>query len=196
MSEENQQISLEFKRLPDNYIVKDFCCGIKKYDEFITTNEACEHQRDKLGVTYLFFEKGKDQCMGYATLATGDLNKTMHEKLQSITSHGNIPGLFLAQMACDTRFQKRHAGSSLVRWVIGKAYNLSHDIGCRLVYLECEDNSVGFYRKNGFELIPPSKRKRNIMFIDLLDGICLKCGFVNSRDKEVCDKCGLQLIPS
>ena len=192
---EESDFRLEFRRLPDNYTLKDFCCGNKKYDEFITTSEAFEHQRDKLGVTYLFYEVGKDQCVGYVTLATGDLNKTMHEKLETITPHGNVPGLLLAQMACDKRYQKRHLGTALVRWAIGKAYSLSSDVGCRLIFLECEDNNVAFYTKNKFELIPPSKRKRNIMFIDLLDGLCLKCGFVNSRDKEVCDKCGSKLKP-
>lgn len=71
---------------------------------------------------------------------------------------------------------------------------MSKGVGCRIVFLECEDKYIEKYQDNGFELIARrSKDKRNIMFVDLLDTICLKCGFVNSRDEEVCKKCGLEL---
>lgn len=97
MSGKTDDSTLEYKILSEDLVIKNFCCGDSRYDEFITTTEALEHQREKLGTTYLFFYN--DKCIGYITIAMGDLNKEKHSKLKKITHHDNIPGLFLAQMA-------------------------------------------------------------------------------------------------
>ena len=156
---------LSFKILSESDYLKDFSCGETRYDNFIT-NEALEHQIEKLGTTYLFY--CKDECVGYVTIAMGDLNKAKHTRLKGMTQHDNIPGLFLAQMARSKQYEGKGLGSHLVHWVIARAYTISQEIGCRIVFLECEDKLVDFYKKNGYEPIPRRRKdKRNVMFIDL-----------------------------
>lgn len=158
---------LTYELLSEKHDLTDFDCEDVDYNDFIK-NHALNHQRLKLGTTYLFFYQGK--LVGYVTIAMGDLKKEKaSDELKNARPLRNIPCLFLAQMARDKSVKRLGVGDILIEWVIGKAMRASSEIACRFVLLECEDHNINVYERNGFSLIPKGKKdKRNYMFYDLL----------------------------
>lgn len=158
---------LTYDILSKEHNISGFDCEDPDYNDFIK-NYALSHQWLKLGTTYLFFYK--DKPVGYVTIAMGDLKKEKaKDELKDKRPLRNIPCLFLAQMARDKTVKGLGLGNILIEWVIGKAMKLSNEVACRYVLLECEDHNIKVYERNGFVLLPKSKKdKRNFLFYDLI----------------------------
>lgn len=143
-----------------------FKCGNPKYDEYIKNTATNDHESN-IGKVWIFYHSKDRKIAGYVTLAMSQLHKNEHKKLGDLTSHGYIPGLLLGQMARDLQYEKRNLGSMMINWTVSQGVELMERIGCRLIILQSEDDKVKFYESHDFILIPPSKKKKNMMFYDL-----------------------------
>ena len=144
--------------------IDQFKCSKKKYEDYIRV-EAYEDQCKSIAQTWVFVYDQK-HVVGFVTIAMGDLNKTQHEKLKAFP-HVNVPGLLIGRLATHKNFENQGVGQKMVDWVFAKAISYSHDIGCRILYLNPEKGVEGWYAKKMRFIHIKKSGKLNIMFHDL-----------------------------
>jgi len=143
-----------------------FTCGKETYDKYIIEDASDDHS-DNIGKVWLFHHEKDVRLAGYVTLAMSQIHKNDAVSLRELTSHSYIPGLLLGQMARDLKYSGKGLGKIMMDWVKNQAEELRQRIGCRLIILQSEEDKVKDYQRYGFVLIPPSKKKKNMMFYDL-----------------------------
>ncbi len=112
-------------------------------------NEAKQYQRERQGITYLFFYE--DQLVGYVTLAMSSISA---ERLEEGTEDVRLrfyPCLFIGRIAVDNGWRHKDIGTYMANWCTGLALELSEQIGCRYIVLEAKESKVKFYGTIGFQ---------------------------------------------
>lgn len=119
-------------------------------DDFIHKEEEAKlFQKERQGITYLFFYKGN--IIGYVTLAMSSINaERVEESLKEPIRLRFYPSLLIGRLAVDNNWRKKGVGKFLCDWCLGFAIELSEKVGCRYVVLETNESKVGFYLKCGF----------------------------------------------
>jgi len=82
-------------------------------------------------------------------------------------------------MARDIKFRGQGVGDIMIDHVISTANNLAQEIGCRLIIVDSEPDSVACYQRNGFQALPTPKDAGTIkMYLDLWrpHTKCKRCG--------------------
>ena len=147
----------------DMFDIADFRCSNPDYEKHLK-HEAFKEQGASISQTWVFVLKEKN-IVGYVSLAMGNVVKTRHEKLRPLP-HADAPGVLLGQLATHLDYEKHGIGRYMLLWVFLEAIKQSNHIGCRIVYLNPEDNTVGWYTRIGFAHIK-LKHKQDIMFYDI-----------------------------
>ena len=151
---------------PHHDLLSSFSCGKETYDKYLREEAISDHE-NSVGAVWIFYHRKDDALAGYVTMAMSQIHKTDSDMLRDLTFHSYIPGLLLGQMARDLKYKKRGVGDLMINWVVSQAQQLRQKVGCRLIILQSEDDKVKDYERFGFILIPPSRRKKNMMFYDL-----------------------------
>jgi len=121
-------------------------------DDFIHKEiEAKLYQKEKHGVTYIFFYE--TTMIGYVTLAMSSILAKRIEKRQKgqvpLTSY---PSLLVGRLAVHNEWRDKGVGEYLCNWCVGVALDISERIGCRYVILQThEGKRVDYYAKRGFQ---------------------------------------------
>jgi hypothetical protein len=131
-------------------------------------NEALKLQSENTCISYLF--RFEEDVVGYVTLAMGSLKRAdLPADVRPLHHFSRVPCLLLGQMARDIRFKGEGIGGLMFDWVLSKADELSHEIGCRYVILEAEQDRKSHYEKY-FSLKPLPQRqgsKTTVMYFNL-----------------------------
>jgi GNAT superfamily N-acetyltransferase len=106
-------------------------------------DEALTYQEERLGVTYLVFHESdlagfvsvSMTCLGLADLGEG-------EKVEGVRVPS--PALLLGRLAVDKKSRGKGIGTSLCKFAIGLAVEISGAIGCRYVALHTLPDRVSF----------------------------------------------------
>jgi len=78
------------------------------------------------------------------------------------------PGVKIARLAVDSRFERKGIGKYLLLAAIGKTLDISEHIGCRYILVDSKREAIGFYQKNGFTLVEKSKNKEEVpMYLNM-----------------------------
>lgn len=113
-------------------------------------NEGKLFQKERHGITYLFFYEGI--MIGYVTLAMSSiLAKRMPKRHRQPIRLSFYPSLLVGRLAVDNNWRKKGIGRYLGDWSIGVAMRFSRDIGCRYVIVETRESKVKFYIRCGFQ---------------------------------------------
>ena len=154
---------LKFKKFSKKYNVSAFDCGEASINEFIQ-KEASPFQKERLGITYLAYLKGR--LAGFVTISMADMKTNKMELNQKLPIKiENYPALQIGQLGVDKQFQRNGVGGLLVKWCVSKAIEYSESIGCRLLVLNAIPISVDFYKKCNFiELKKQKNRVQQIMY--------------------------------
>lgn len=112
-------------------------------------NEAKKYQKERHGVTYLFFYE--ETMIGYVTLAMSSISAERLAKGSETIRLDFYPCLLIGRLAVDNDWRKLDIGTYLADWSTGLALEMSEEIGCRYVALETKENKVQFYAKCGFQ---------------------------------------------
>jgi len=147
---------------------KNFQCEKQEYSDFvINQTEAAKFHKQKLGVTYEFWNQGFP--VGYVTLAMASLQrKELPTERKEEKPYRHVPSLLLGQMARDKRHKGKGLGKIMVDFVIDKANKLGKEVGCRFVIVDSERDQVARYEKFGFEALPADTNAKTVlMFFDL-----------------------------
>ena len=121
-------------------------------NEFIH-NEALQFQKEKMGITYLFFYN--NDIVGFATLTMSQLEiKETKIKLPFKTTITDYPALMIGRLATDNNYRGRHVGESICLWCVSKVKQLAAQIGCKLIIVLTNDKKYMFYINCGFDMVP------------------------------------------
>jgi hypothetical protein len=118
-------------------------------DDFIhQEDEAKLFQKEKQGVTYLFFYD--KQMAGYVTLAMSSIDAKRLGKPKEPVSLRFYPSLLIGRLGVENGLRLKGIGSYICKWCVGLAMDLSEQIGCRYIVLETSKSKMGFYLKCKF----------------------------------------------
>jgi predicted N-acetyltransferase YhbS len=77
-----------------------------------------------------------------------------------------IPIILVGRLAVDERFKGHGLGASLLRDAILKGVEASRILGARAFVVDAlNDDAERFYRKFGFELIPPAEKRAMFLLV-------------------------------
>ena len=131
-------------------------------------NEALGYQRNKTGVTHLFYRNNK--IVGFVTLAMGSIRKNSINVKFADYEKVNIPALFLGRLAVDNSERGKDIGVYLLEYCFGYATRLAkNELGCRFITLVTKKGKrTAFYSKHGFKKAKASlANDLEMMYFDL-----------------------------
>jgi predicted GNAT family N-acyltransferase len=111
--------------------------------------EAKQYQKERLGITYLFFYE--ETMIGYITLAMSSIHALRLEEHEENIALPFYPCLFIGRLAVNNDLREKDIGTYLANWATGLALEMSEEIGCRYVVLESKESKIQFYSKIGFK---------------------------------------------
>lgn len=155
---------LSFRVLQPSDDLSKFDCSLDDsmgINQFIHS-EALDYQKEKLGVTYLFFYK--NEIVGFATLAMAQIEIKEARFLLSILLPSRVeirdyPALLVGRLGTRNDFRGRNVGRNICLWCLDTARELCQKIGCKLVIVMTKGEPVKFYRRVGFETFPKYEAK-------------------------------------
>lgn len=143
---------IEIKKLDISSELTNFDCSLDDNlgcNDFIR-NESLLFQKERQGITYLFFYKNK--IVGYSTLSMSCLSaKVLTAKHKKTISLKTYPSLLLGRLGVDNNQRRKGVGKYICNWCLGLAMKLSNDVGCRYIILETTEKMIKFYIKCNFE---------------------------------------------
>lgn len=148
------KISVRKLEISDDF--SDFKCDKdddRGCDEFIhKENEAKLYQKEKFGITYLFFYESV--MLGYVTLAMSSIPaQRMARKFRKEVHLQFYPSLLVGRLAVANGWRAKGIGDYLCKWGVGVARSMSERIGCRYVILNTsEGKKTNYYGKRGFQV--------------------------------------------
>jgi GNAT superfamily N-acetyltransferase len=110
-----------------------FCSTSDELNDFLKS-DALKAQNNLISRTYLCSWGGA--LAGFVTLTTD-----------------TIPAIKIARLAVDKRYKRRGIGQNLLLWAVGKAYEISKQIGCRYITVDAKRESIDFYLKYEFKIV-------------------------------------------
>jgi GNAT superfamily N-acetyltransferase len=133
-----------------------FCSTSDELNDFLKS-DALKAQNDLISKTYLCF--WKEALAGFVTLTTDTIGYNLIEQCDGIDGYAyqKYPAIKIARLAVDEGCKKRGIGQNLLLWAVGKAYEISKQIGCRYITVDAKRESIEFYLKYEFKLIKKHK---------------------------------------
>jgi GNAT superfamily N-acetyltransferase len=142
-----------------------FNCSSPELNDFLK-NDALADQNNMISRTGLCF--WKDELVGFVALLADTIEaKAVIDGLEHY-EYRKYPGVKIARLAVDSRFERKGIGTYLLAAAIGKTQSVCESIGCRYLLVDSKKNSIGFYQKNGFKLVEIYKNREFIpMYLNL-----------------------------
>lgn len=144
--------------LDENYDLSSFSCASSELNDFLK-EDALYDQEDLISKTSLCFWKG--ELVGYITLATDTIGTKEIYVTDGLKryKYSKYPGIKIARLAVDSRFERRGVGTHLLFAAIGKALSICDSVGCRYILVDSKKESTTFYEKHGFKIAEKNKKK-------------------------------------
>jgi GNAT superfamily N-acetyltransferase len=138
-------------------------------NEFLK-EDALKNQIELISKTYLCYYS--DQLIGYITFATDILKAEEVQKEERIEDilYKEYPAIKIARLAVDKKYERKGVGTFLLKFAVGKAYDISERVGCRFITVDSKKESIGFYKKSGgFKLVRKCEKKPYpTMYLDII----------------------------
>ena len=151
--------------LNKSHNLSSFSCLNKELNDFLK-NDALNDQINMISRTSLCF--WNDELVGFFTLVADTIEaKSVIDGLEHY-EYRKYPGVKIARLAVDSRFERRGIGTYLLLAAIGKTLSVSENIGCRYILVDSKKNSIGFYQKNEFKLVEKYKNREFVpMYLNM-----------------------------
>jgi GNAT superfamily N-acetyltransferase len=146
--------------------LSSFTCSDSDLNEFLKY-DASNDQKFMINRTSLCF--WKNELVGYITLVTDTIGtKEVIISDEIRCKYNKYPGIKIARLAVDSKFERRGIGTCLLYAAIGKALSISDSVGCRYVLVDSKKESIGFYERHGFKIAVKNKKDNYTpMYFDL-----------------------------
>ena len=147
---------------PARHVRADFNCGVVRLNNYLRLS-ARKQQKDDMTRVYVVVEEGSALILGYHAINLGMMNvDELEHRPRGVPDHGEIPVLFLGQIAVDRKEQNRRLGGLLMHHVFEKAYSISELAGCHAIILDVIsdggkaefDRRSAWYKSFGFTPFP------------------------------------------
>jgi len=113
-----------------------FSCGVARLDNFLKQT-ARKQQSDDMTRVYVVVEQGQSRVLGYHAINVGMMSvEEFATRPRGAPAHGEIPILFLGQVAVTEMAQGQKLGSILMHHVFEKAAAISDTAGCHALVLD------------------------------------------------------------
>ena len=121
---------------PEKHDRTGFTCGVPRLDNFLKLN-AKKQIKDDMTRVYVVTEARQRVILGYHAINLGMMNvDALAKRPRGAPHHGELPILFLGQVAVNTAAQGQGLGSILMHHVFEKAAVISKQAGCYAVVLD------------------------------------------------------------
>lgn len=144
---------------PGRHDRSGFDCGVARLNNFLKLS-AKKQLKDDMTRVYVAVIPGETMVLGYHAISVGTMNVTeLAKPPRGTPNHGEIPVLFLGQVAVDLKAQGLGLGSVLMHHVFEKALVIADEAGCHAVLLDVlSDRDAdafakrkGWYEEFGFQ---------------------------------------------
>ena len=151
--------------LDKSHTLFSFKCASSELNDFLK-NDALADQNNMISRTGLCFWNG--ELVGFVALVADTIEaKAVIDGLEHY-EYRKYPGVKIARLAVDSKFERRGIGTYLLAAAIGKTLSVCESIGCRYILVDSKKNSIDFYKKNGFKLVEKYKNREFIpMYLNL-----------------------------
>lgn len=127
--------------------VDKFDCGDADLNEFIR-KDAFEYGKKHLAQTYVALYN--NEPIAFISICMDCIRLSDEEKVDEFgqnKTHPDFPALKIARLGTAKSYQDKGVGKFLVRYIIGKAIELSDNVGCRFVTVDANPNerTIKFY---------------------------------------------------
>lgn len=113
-----------------------FSCGVERLDNFLKFN-ARKQQKDDMTRVYVAVEDGSADILGYHAINLGMMKADeLAKRPRGAPDHGELPILFLGQVAVSENAQGYGLGSILMHHVFAKAHAIALKAGCFAIVLD------------------------------------------------------------
>ena len=129
-----------------------FDCGVARLNNFLKLS-AKKQQKDDMVRVYVAVEPGETAILGYHAINVGTMNVAeLAKRPRGAPNHGELPVLFLGQVAVDRKAQGLGIGSLLMHHVFEKALIIADEAGCHAILLDVmsDDGAAAFARRRGW----------------------------------------------
>ncbi len=149
-----------------------FDCGVERLNNFLKLS-AKKQQKDDLTRVYVAVEPGQTKILGYHAINVGTMNMVdLAKPPRGTPNHGEIPVLFLGQVAVDKKVQGLGIGGLLMHHIFEKACVIADEVGCHAILLDVMSDGdaeafrrrKGWYEEFGFQSFASNKAR---MFMTL-----------------------------
>ena len=114
----------------------DFDCGVGRLNNYLKLS-ARKQQRDDMTRVHVVVEEGSVRVLGYHAINLGMMNvDELERRPRGAPDHGEIPVLFLGQVAVDKAAQGNGLGGILMHHIFEKACMVSDVAGCHAIILD------------------------------------------------------------
>lgn len=143
-------INLVVRKLNKDDDIGDFKSGNHGLDYFLKAHAKNNQFISHIGVTYIATVDTK--TVGFMTVVSAELDygHLTTEVAKRLPKY-SMPVLRLARLAVDENFQASGIGSQLLKSAILIAKKMKTEYGCIGILVDSKPESIGFYKKYGFE---------------------------------------------
>jgi hypothetical protein len=137
---------------PETHDRSSFSCGVKRLDNYLKLT-ARKHQKHNMTRVYVVVADGDNVILGYHAINLGMMNvEELSAQPRGAPDHGELPILFLGQVAVCISVQNQGLGSILMHHVFEKACVIADQAGCFALVLDVmsDGGSQAFERRKSW----------------------------------------------
>jgi len=121
---------------PTRHDRSQFVCGVPRLDNFLKLSARKQQTADMTRV-YVAVEEAKPEILGYHAINLGMMRvDELAQRPRGAPDHGDLPVLFVGQVAVTRSSQGQMIGSILMHHALEKAHQVSMKAGCFAVVLD------------------------------------------------------------
>lgn len=136
-----------------------FDCGEASLNEWLRSR-ALKNETVGASRTFVSVDSDADQVAGYFCLSAGSLAPQEVPGRLRRNMPSPIPIILIGRLAVDTRYAGQGLGASLLQHAVLKGIEASRIVGARAFVVDAlNENAESFYRRFGFECMPPSSKR-------------------------------------
>ena len=121
---------------PDRHDRSEFRCGVDRLDNFLRLS-AKKQQRADMSRVYVVVADGSSIILGYHAINLGSIDlSALPKKPRGAPAHGELPALFISQVAVDLTSQGQGIGDILMHHIFQKAVTVANQAGCYALVLD------------------------------------------------------------
>lgn len=142
-----------------------FDCGVPSLNEWLRSR-ALKNETTGASRTFVTVEIESGDVAGYYCLSASALALEAAPGRIRRNMPSPIPIILIGRLAVDERFKGHGLGASLLQDAVLKGIEASRIVGARAFVVDAlNDEAERFYRRFGFELMPPSAKRAMFLLV-------------------------------